>query len=283
MSTNSNILSERLEKLKPNLKVVDTNNGPMAVYINDTIVSQSIALFGEYSFNEIRVMSRYLNPDSLYVDIGTNIGYHAMAASHHIGCAVIGFEPHPNHFAVAAYNTQNKNIKLFNAAVSNKAGVLILDDFDPNEIGNYGEVHIESTGVEVPAMKLDDVEEVKTICTVIKIDVEGNELNVLKGASRTIKKHRPVIFFEALEDSEWDKCRQYLADRDYNMFWVVCKVHPMNETYKNPKEHPFKNLAAFNILAVPAEKDQPSDLAPVVPGEWYHSMVQRVTQYKLVL
>jgi FkbM family methyltransferase len=283
MSTKSNILKDRLEKLKPLLKVVDTNNGPMAVYINDTIVSQSIAMFGEYSFNEIRVMSRYLNAESLYVDVGTNIGYHAMSVSQHIGCPVIGFEPHPSHFAVAAYNTQNKNIKLFNAAVSNKAGTLIIDDFDPNEIGNYGEVHIESKGVEVPAIKLDEVQDLKTICTVIKIDVEGNELNVLKGASRTIKKHRPVIFFEALEDSNWDKCREYLAERDYLMYWVVCKVKPLNETYKSPKEHPFANLAAFNILAVPTEKDQPDDLVPVLAGEWYHDMVKRITTYKLVM
>lgn len=274
-------INETFEKLKPNLGSTDTNVGEFIVYKNDTIVSQSIALYGEYSFAEIAIMSRYLNQESLYVDVGTNIGYHAVAVNHFIGCNVIGFEPHPHHFAVVAHNVKDRNIVIYNAAASNKTGTIHIADFDESEIGNYGEVSKNNDGVEVQSIKLDDLK--LETCTVIKIDVEGHELNVMKGASRTIKKHRPVIFFEALQENNWEECRQYLAEKDYKTYWVVCRVRPLHTTYKETDANPFNDSASFNILAVPSEKDQPDDLCPVTPGEWYHDTVKRIRSYRFVL
>lgn len=274
-------LTETFEKLKPNLGKTDSNVGEFIVYKNDSIVSQAIALYGEYSFAEIVIMSRYLNQQSLYVDVGTNIGYHAVAVSHFVGCNVIGFEPHPNHFAVIAHNVKDRNILVYNAAVSNKSGSIRIADFDESEFGNYGEVAKDNDGIEVSSVKLDDIK--LDACTVIKIDVEGHELNVLKGATKTIKKFRPVIFFEALEGNNWEECRQFLADKDYKAYWVVCRVRPLHTTYKETELNPFNDSASFNILAVPNEKEQPNDLVPVVPNEWYHKTVQRITKYKLVM
>lgn len=274
-------LEEIFEKLKPNLGKTDSNVGEFIVYRNDSIVSQAIALYGEYSFAEISIMSRYLDQQSLYVDIGTNIGYHAVAVNHFVGCNVIGFEPHPNHFAVIAHNVKDKNILVYNAAASNKTGTIHIADFDETQLGNYGEVSKDSDGIEVQSIKLDDLN--LDDCTVIKIDVEGHELNVLKGASKTIKKFRPVVFFEALKENNWEECREFLASKDYKTYWVVCKVRPLHTTYKETELNPFNDTASFNILAVPIEKKQPEDLYPVTPGEWYQTSVDKLKQYKFVL
>ncbi len=274
-------LNETFNALKPDLGITETNVGQMIVYKKDTIVSQSLAIFGEYSFAEIVVMSRYLDQSSVYVDIGTNIGYHALAVNKFVGCNVIGFEPHPTHFAVAAHNIKDKNIMLYNAACSNKAGTFNMATFDAHEIGNFGEAHQADAGITVQCLKLDELK--LDNCTVMKIDVEGHELNVMKGAVKTIKKFRPVIFFEALQENNWEDCRKFLADKDYQTYWVVCRVKPLHETFKKTDLNPFKDTASFNILAVPNEKTQPDDLINVTPGEWYHDMVERLKKYRLVL
>lgn len=279
---NDNIQSQ-LDQLTGSVEITDTRCGPMMVYTNDTVVSRALILLGEYSHAEILVMNRFLTPQSLYVDVGTNIGYHARSIAVLAGCQVIGFEPLPKHFALAAYNTQGLSARIYNAAVGNANGQVSMDDIDPTQAGNYGEAHVSNQGVTVPCVQLDSVPELQDRCNVIKIDVEGFELEVLQGAQQCLAQHRPVVFFEALEHSRWDQCRQFLQDRDYKMYWATVLVHPDGGAYKPADSRPFGRTGSFNILAVPSEQEQPTDLVPVQAGEWYQSMVDRMNRYRLVL
>jgi len=274
-------LEEHFEKLKPNLALTDSKVGEMVVYRNDSIVSAAIAIFGEYCHAEVDIMCRYLDENSIYYDIGTNIGYHAVAVQKQSGCKVMAFEPHPNHFAVAAYNCQNKPIQLFHTALSDSEGEMTISDFDESIVGNYGEVGIKNEGIQVPTIKLDELQELTTI-TLMKIDVEGAELKVLEGAEKTIDALRPVIFFEAIDFDVWNSCYDYLLPKDYKMYWVCCRNKPIAETYKQSDQNPFGNGGVTNILAVHKDQVQPDDLIPVNPGEAYHDMLQRIQKYRLV-
>ena len=277
-------LNEYFETLKPSLANTDSIVGNFLIYKNDRIVSYAIALFGEYCQAEVRIMSRYLNKDSLYVDIGTNIGYHARAVNHEVGCNVVGFEPHPSHFCVAAYNCQGKNILLYHTALGNKTGTIEIKNFDENIQGNYGDItSLVDDGdevIKVPLKKLDSFNLEK--CSLMKIDVEGAELDVLKGASKTIKKFRPVIFYEALNKDVWSECFAFLNTRDYIQYWVTCRTKPMGQTYKECEVNPFADGGVSNILAVPIEQEQPTDLVEVREGETYNEMVQRLTSYRII-
>jgi len=275
-------VNEHLNQLKPILGTTDTKVGEMLVYKNDNIISYSLALFGEYCDAEVDIMSRYLTPESIYVDVGTNIGYHALAVHQRVGCQVRGFEPHPNHFAIAAYNCKDKPIRIYNTAVGNSNGVINIKDFDPEKSGNFGEVSISEEGtVEVSLIKLDELEEL-THCDLIKIDVEGHELDVLQGATRLLNANRPVVFYEAIEPNSYGPCFEYLRDMQYKQYWVTCRNKPLAPTYKQSDENPFDMYGVSNILAVPAEKMQPTDLAPVEENEPYLQMLQRYQQYKLM-
>jgi FkbM family methyltransferase len=273
-------LNAHFEKIKPNLGMTESKAGPMIVYMNDGIVSHAIMLYGEYCDAEVQIMSRYLDTESVYLDIGTNIGFHAMSVNKTAGCAVLGFEPHPSHFSVAAHNCHNKNIRLYNVAVGATDGEIIIKDFDETEVGNYGDVSKTSEGITVPQVKLDTLELDR--CTLMKIDVEGLEFEVLQGATDTLHKFRPVVFFEAIEHEVWNKCVDYLAMRSYSMYWVSCLTKPNAETFKQTDENPFGTGGVSNILAVPNEKMQPTDLAPVTAGEKFEEMVKRLTGYKLI-
>jgi FkbM family methyltransferase len=277
-------LNEYFEKLTPSLARTDSSVGDFIIYKNDQIVSQAIALFGEYCHAEIKIMSRYLDKDSLYLDIGTNIGYHARAVNHEVGCNVMAFEPHPSHFCVAAYNCQGKNILLYHTALGNKTGSIELKNFDENTGGNYGDLTTITDDIEdvikVPLKKLDSFNLEK--CTLMKIDVEGAELDVLKGANKTIKKFRPVIFYEAINIDDWAECHEFLDTRDYRQYWVTCRTKPLGPTFKTSEANPFGDGGVSNILAVPGENEQPTDLVEVTSGESYNDMVKRLTSYKII-
>ncbi len=61
-------ITDNLERLGPSLIVTDSKVGRMAVYKNDSVVSPSILLFGEYCDAEVQVMAKYLTPESIYLD-----------------------------------------------------------------------------------------------------------------------------------------------------------------------------------------------------------------------
>lgn len=273
-------IQDHLKTFEDQLFVTETKVGNMVVYKNDNVVSNALNLYGEYADAEVQILCRYLDKDSLYVDVGTNIGYHALAVQKQAECAVVGFEPHPNHFVVAALNCNEKNIQLIHSAVGNKKGSIIIKNFDPAEEGNFGEVGINEEGIEVKLLKLDDVK--LPLCSVIKIDVEGYELEVLKGASKVIKQFRPVIMYEALDVAQWEACHTFIKDKKYKQYWVAVKNKPVASTFKETDLDPFNNTGVTNILCIPEEKEQPTDLVEVSPGEQFADCLQRMINYKLV-
>jgi FkbM family methyltransferase len=274
---------EQFEQLKPYLLQVPSRVGEFLVYKNDKIVSQSIRLYGEYSQAEIVIMSQYLDETSIYLDIGTNIGYHAVAMQDLTKCQVMAFEPHPKHFVMAAVNCKERPIQIFNAAVSDKEEVITIDTFDESILGNFGDISINGKAdkIEVQATTIDKLGLEKV--DLMKIDVEGYEPNVLRGAEQTIDKLRPVIFYEAEELDKWNQCFKFLELKDYKQYWVSCRIRPVgNETFIKSEQDPFQNAGVSNILAVPAEIEQPDYLAPVVYNEPFNQLVDRYTRYKLV-
>lgn len=269
------------ETIKKSLVSVDTKVGEMAVYKFDTGVSLAIRLYGEYCDAEVDVMSAFLKSDSVYVDIGTNVGYHALGVQQRTGCKVIGFEPHPNHFSVAAFNCQKNPILLYNTALGSKKGTFNITDFELETPDNYGEVRHDKKGEIVCSVEKLDTFKLSQ-CDLIKMDVEGQEMNVMKGATRTIKKFNPTIFYEAQENDVWPLCYDWLAERDYKQYWVVCRTKPLAPTYRTSEEDPFDTNGVCNILAVHSSRNQPINLLPVEPNETYDQAIHRIANYRLL-
>lgn len=272
-------INDYFEEIKDNLIEVKTKIGPMAVYKNDTFVSLAITLYGEYCHAEVDILSRYLNEKSVYLDAGTNIGYQLRGVYLQTKCNCIGFEPHITHFTVAAYNCQNYPIKIFNSALGNGTGKTVISDFELDVNGNYGEVSESDEGIEATLSRIDDLK--LSGLDALKIDVEGGELSVLKGGLKTIKKHRPVILFEANGDS-YHKPQQLLSKLNYNFYWVSCRYCPVTVNFNGNMNNPFGRVGVSNLLAVPVEREQPDDLVPLVQGETHEQTVTRIEKYKLV-
>ncbi|MGY1751704.1 FkbM family methyltransferase [Blastococcus sp. SYSU D01042] len=154
-----------------------------------------------------------------YVDVGTNIGVVAASVAAHLGSSgrVLAFEPSPETLRLAASTialNDADNVVLYNAAASDTDGHLAFHATPGNSAIASARQHAfgllnEWQQVTVPAVRLDTLHAAGELDNVslVKIDVEGHELNVLRGALDFIAAVRPTVVFEytplAAADHGW--------------------------------------------------------------------------------
>jgi FkbM family methyltransferase len=88
------------------------------------------------------------------------------------------------------------NVQCFNAAVGEIPDLIIVPILDYNAESNYGSLNLGTfeSGEQVQVIPIDSLNLPR--CNFLKIDVEGMEIKVLKGAKDTIQKHKPLLYVE---------------------------------------------------------------------------------------
>jgi FkbM family methyltransferase len=187
--------------------MLQTRFGGMMAFRNDCgALTQSLRAYGEWAENETGFCARFIAPGDTVLDVGAYIGTHALAFAERVGPAgqVISFEAQPASFALLAHNVageERTNISVVNAAVSDgPAGAsIMLEAIDIGAPRSFGSAAIGSAGGEkrrigVPATTLDTLG--LAACGLVKIDVEGMEDRVLRGASRLLAECAPLVYAE---------------------------------------------------------------------------------------
>lgn len=157
-----------------------------------------------YDAQTAAVMARVLEPTSVCVDVGCHAGEildemrRLAPHGHHYG-----FEPLPDLFAaLRARYADAREVTLHNCALSDTAGTFQFQHVvsNPGYSGfrkrRYDRPSEEVVATEVTAARLDEMLPADIDVALIKIDVEGAELQVLKGAEATLRRCRPVVIFE---------------------------------------------------------------------------------------
>ncbi|MCI5223594.1 MAG: FkbM family methyltransferase [Candidatus Electrothrix sp. AR4] len=136
------------------------------------------------------------------LDIGANIGNHTVYLSEFFD-KIIAFEPNPTTYSVLKINTNHlSNVVCLDTGVSSKKGSI---RFQVNELnmggsrivsGNHAdEDHLSQININV--LPIDDINELKSeTIEFIKIDVEGHEIEVIRGMTDTLCRNKPIIAFE---------------------------------------------------------------------------------------
>jgi FkbM family methyltransferase len=148
-----------------------------------------------------------ISPGSRVIDVGANVGIYALPwAASRADVTVHCFEPNP---AVrgrlarnVALNRLTARIRLHSEALSDHAGTATLYGSDDMSSLNKG-VHTDGRAepTEVPLARLDDVLSIEgPPVSLIKIDVQGHELEVLRGADALIAHYRPALILEHEDD-----------------------------------------------------------------------------------
>jgi len=220
--------------------------------------------FGGYEKHFAELFGHLVRPGERCVDVGANVGVHSVRLARLVGAdgEVIAIEPDPD---VAVRTNRNialnglANVRVINAAASEQPGSMQLyrpSPWDTNRARASLLHHPYLTGVKtmVPVVTVDDVCAGRAV-SLIKIDVEGHEAAVVRGAANTIARCAPSIVFEyapaMLEDAVAQTPFGWLADYGYQMFRIRAAQHPITGRVRlaldRQRETP---VAGGNFLAI---------------------------------
>lgn len=167
-------------------------------YFTESVFIGSI---DKYDPQTIAIFRNYLRPDANCIDIGAHYGHilREMLKSAPRG-KHFAFEPIP-HLYAALSKKFGRQVRVFNYALSDTKGTATFNLFvdKPALSGlqkrtDYGEQAVENFTVQTE--RLDDIIPRDIKIDLIKIDVEGAELIVLKGARELLKRDKPIVLFE---------------------------------------------------------------------------------------
>jgi FkbM family methyltransferase len=185
----------------PNEVLVRTAEGYVVCSPRDHALLAILLEAGELEPGTRVLIQRVLEPGNTFVDAGANIGLLSLAASHALAGTghIIGFEPHPETHRLLTQtmllNGLGSIAEMHQSAVSSKPGTMPL--FLGITSGHHSLHPLDdSTGpvgepIDVPVLRLDDVISGRPV-DLLKIDVEGAELDAIAGAESTIQSNPDI-------------------------------------------------------------------------------------------
>lgn len=234
--------------------------GLMLVNANDVYVGASLSRYGEWGQAEIDLCRQLLRPGDVVLDVGANIGSHTLGFADAVGPTgtVHAFEPQRIVFQTLCANVALNSLTQVvtrQAAVGERAGTLLVPPLDYSQPNNYGGLSLEgaTVGEPVPLLRLDDLD--LPACRLIKIDVEGMEARVLRGAHETLQRFKPLLY---VENDRQDRAVELLDTLDalgYTMYMHATPCFNPNNFNNNPTNTLVINdvpIYSHNMLCLPA-------------------------------
>jgi FkbM family methyltransferase len=202
-----NFIAENGQKGKSSMSSVSDNI--TAVISNDFIIgvpseewglAMTLSCSNHFERGTETLFGEIVKKGMTVIDIGANLGIYSLIALR-AGCIVYAYEPSPRTFGILEKNIKvngyqdNGCAHLFNHAVSENNGITELSIVE----GICGHNNIFDKSVEnrmeVTVVSIDNHLNDIPIIDVVKIDVEGAELSVLKGLRETISKNHEIVIF----------------------------------------------------------------------------------------
>ena len=177
---------------------------------------------GSYEKDYVKAFTNSLQSGFVVFDIGAHTGYFTLNASRIVGNdgQVFAFEPLPRNISLLKKHLQLnncKNVRLLEVAVSSKSGQkgFISRNSFMGHLSNKGELKVE-------VVALDELMLQKNFPhpNVIKIDVEGHDYLVLKGAAKLIRESRPTLFISTHGKNNRERVLQLLEDWQYELTMI---------------------------------------------------------------
>lgn len=188
--------------------------------LNDWVQKVIYETSNFYEIAMLEDIKNRLSENNIIVDIGANIGNHTIFFSKICKAEkVYSFEPQKNIFEILKKNIElnqvNDTVELYNIGLGKEycfANIKVIDE------NNYGMSKLDVTekgNIEIKTLDSIIRDNRVTKIDLIKIDVEGMELEVLQGAKDVLYKFKPLIYIEAGTDSEFKKVLEFLSEFGY--------------------------------------------------------------------
>lgn len=229
-----------------------------------------------YELGVQRVLDVLLRPGDRFADIGANIGMITLHARFVVGAEgrVDCFEPNPECVEVIQEHLRInalENVFVHQYALADAPGALVLNlTSEHSGTATLAEVGSEAVRTMTVDVRVGD-DELQEAPRVIKIDVEGFELRVLKGLTRTLLAHKPFLLTELIDGqlaragSSVTEVTSLLFDMGYAAFGVhSARKFLSHELLLLPVERGGDFIAFSDVLW--AHPDQRRDFGAYLPA-----------------
>lgn len=222
-------------------------------------------IYSSFEEAEINFIKSFLQPGDCFFDIGANIGLFSLHASPKIrenGC-IYAFEPTPTTYERLQKNiilNNFKNIKTENIGMSYSVDTVEFhisnNGYDAwnsivplSELDNYSTINVNTNTIDnfIKSRMIKHVD-------LVKVDVEGWELNVLKGAAELMSRHdAPVLMVEFTEENAFSAgyyCGElfdYVKSFGYEWYLFNPKEGSLDLQFKK-LHYPYENLIAIKDM-----------------------------------
>ena len=247
-------LLQRLQRFFSKTRITPMQSGVGAGLLFDPGESNPEYAIGTNEMPVQQALAEHLHPGDVFYDIGANVGFFSVIGARLVDSqgTVYAFEPVPENAAVVRKNCELNmltQVKVLEMAVADNSGKGQL------QLAQYSGGSALAVAAPPPDLKGLLVVDVDTIDrmvaegqlkppSLVKIDVEGAEMHVLRGMKETIKTYQPVILLE-LDDGERepfeqkkDMCLKFLTELDYQASIL-------------PNSYPGGNWIVENFIGLP--------------------------------
>jgi FkbM family methyltransferase len=219
------IVTQQKSKSKANhIFSFDYNNKKIYFYLPFLSDHIQKAIYLNKNFYEVHMLEDTKNrirKNAVIVDVGANIGNHTIFYAKICQAKkVYSFEPQSEIFDILTKNIKLNNVN--NTVVPYKMGVGkehsfgYIDVIDSYNFGSSRIVNLNNQKGEIEIDSLDSlIFNFEEKIDLIKIDVEGMEMDVLLGAEKIIQQYKPLIYIEAKENKEFDEINFFLRNFNY--------------------------------------------------------------------
>ncbi len=219
----------KLMRKMPNFESKDLaiKSGPLKGF-KWNLKSRNNAFFiGDHEEDQIKFILDNLDDNGCFYDIGANAGYYSVAASLKLKKenSIFAFEPMPHFIEMVNHHAKVNNInniKVFPYALSDKRGEVEFSNIQESSGNTYVQdsslYQRSSDVIKVKTIGLDDFLESTPGAqppTIIKLDAEGAEFDVLKGAEQILKKYKPLMLLSTHDrhlPGVKKRCLDYLTE-----------------------------------------------------------------------
>jgi len=216
-------------------------------------VGRHIYVEGVFEHECTDLVLRLVKPGDCFLDVGAHIGYFTLLAARAVGPrgTVHAFEASPHTSGILRENiTINgfANVQVHEKAVSDTCGVVTFYTSSRENLGRSGMLDPGGAAGRalVPSITVDSLLPQLPKVKMVKIDVEGGEMLVIRGMDALIARDKPYILFELTQEwllrmgTEAASLCGHLKQRGYALFRVNARL----ETFDNPP------MDQCNVLAV---------------------------------
>jgi FkbM family methyltransferase len=178
-----------------------------------------------YEEEMLQDMAARLQPGELVLDIGANVGNHALYLAALADARIVAFEPNSVLAELiresAALNGLKRSVDVRSCGLGRKLATACFAQSRPDNLGAQSLVVGDG---DIQILPLDTLD-LPGAVRMIKVDVEGMELDVLDGATQVIMRDRPLLYIESQDETGFRRLARWMQRHDYG-YWETFNATP---------------------------------------------------------